>query len=580
MMFNQEMPSLARQNDLVLHTQSMNSLAASPVSPPPPPVPPKDRHLEIEDPDSLDVPKVRLNRLEFVLVYSALILSALMYSLDQTIVSPALQSIVTDLGHSELVSWLGSAFMICSGATGILYGKLSDIFGRKPVFLFALVLFEIGSAICGAAQNMTALIVGRAITGAGGGGLASLGVIIVSDIVSLKERGKYQGITGAIYGVSAMIGPVLGGFFTEKLNWRWCFYINLPVGLVAFLVVLYFLKFPPVVGNLTEKIARVDFLGAFLLLSSTICLLTPIQLGGSTWAWNSAPVFATFLLFAILFALFLYVEFRIAKEPFVPLSIFGDRIVVGFLGMSICIGAGLFPLIYYNSLFYQFVYGLSSVDAGASTLPSMFAFVLLSIVSGIFLSRTGSYNLLFVVGPIVWILGIIANAFLTIDSSIPIRILSNLILGIGPGMIFSQRISGIQLSVQESLVAIVSGCAVTLSIIGGAIGISITGTILNNVLVSATMADEKLQKAVSALVAMGYVVDMSQFVTLLGAFDAVLGKSKDEVAGTFLVAKSQLISHFVQAFKVGTLSWIPYMVIVLALVPFIWKRGAAKVAAT
>ncbi|KAJ3007878.1 UNVERIFIED_CONTAM: hypothetical protein HDU68_003307 [Siphonaria sp. JEL0065] len=527
-------------------------------------------------PGNLDAPKVALTRTQFILVYIGIICAALMYSLDQTIVAPALHAMINDLGHTELVSWVGSAFMLCSGSTGILYGRLSDIFGRKPAYLTALVLFEVGSVVCATAQSMNMLIVGRAITGVGGGGIATLGVIIVSDIVSLKDRGKFQGLTGAIYGLSSMIGPVLGGYFTQNLNWRWCFWINLPVGCLTVLAITLFLKLPPVSGNLNDQISRVDYFGAFLILSSIGALLAPIQFGGSTWSWLSAPIISLFILSIALLVVFVHVEMHIAKEPIVPMKIFKERVVVGFLAMSVAIGAAMFPVIYYNSLFYQFVYGMDAIDAGASTLPSMVTFVAFSIVAGMVLSKTGSYNIFFVLGPIIWILSTVYTAFLTKDSSAFMKITSNLILGIGPGMVYSTRISGIQLNVDQTLVAVVSGCAVTMSVIGGAFGISITGTILNNVITTSSASDVELQNAVGVLGRMGINLDVSQFVELLTELDEVIGEANGERLALFTAAKSQLISRFTEAFKIGALAWIPYLIVLLGLLPLVWKRTGKK----
>ncbi|KAJ3376519.1 hypothetical protein HDU84_009796, partial [Entophlyctis sp. JEL0112] len=343
--------------------------------------------------DAVGVPpekavRVPLSRLEFVLVYTGLMLGIMMAALDQTIVSTALKAVVADLGHQELVPWIGSAYLLTAAPFGTLYGKFADLFGRKWVFVFALVVFEAGSLVCGVAPSMDVLILGRAIAGVGGGGIFSCVLIIISDIVSLQDRGKYQGMIGACFGLSSVIGPLVGGAFSDSVSWRWCFYINLPLGALTVATVIVFLRFPVPDGSLASKIKRIDGLGTASLFLAILCLITPLQLGGSVWNWNSAQTIVMLVLSPLFFALFAFVESRIAKEPIVPPSLFASTNATPLLVVAFCVGAAFFSATYYISLFFQVVTNATATQAGIQTIPLVLGVVAMSITSGFAISKT------------------------------------------------------------------------------------------------------------------------------------------------------------------------------------------------
>lgn len=229
------------------------------------------------DPDEV---LVKLGNFEFLLVFVSLALGVFLVAIDFTIVSTALPAIAGEFQSLDQIAWVGSAFLLSSTGFSSTYGSLCDIFGRKTTLLLAITIFEGGSLLCGAAPTMTALILGRFIAGIGGGGLYSCVLIIIADIVSLRDRGKYQGMIGAVFGLSSIIGPLLGGIFTDKISWRWCFYINLPIGAVTALVVVVFLKFPSPQGSMLEKMHKIDFLGTFAVVAAASFFLVPIQFGG------------------------------------------------------------------------------------------------------------------------------------------------------------------------------------------------------------------------------------------------------------------------------------------------------------
>ncbi|MDX6660220.1 MAG: hypothetical protein QOJ55_1042, partial [Solirubrobacteraceae bacterium] len=279
------------------------------------------------------------------LVFSGLVLVMLLAALDQTIVATALPTIVGDLGGLAHLSWVVSAYLLAQTAVTPLYGKLGDLYGRKVVLQTAIVLFLIGSALCGAAQGMTELIAFRAIQGLGGGGLIVLTQATIGDIVSPRERGKYQGIFGGVFGFASVAGPLLGGFFVDNLSWRWIFYINLPVGLIALLALAVVLPKRAEHGH-----PRIDYLGAALLAGGLSCIVLVTSLGGNTWAWGSAETIGVALLGIALLVLFVVRERR-APEPVLPLRLFRNRVftVAGLTGLIV--GFSLFGAITFLPLF-------------------------------------------------------------------------------------------------------------------------------------------------------------------------------------------------------------------------------------
>ncbi|KAJ3284979.1 hypothetical protein HK104_009691 [Borealophlyctis nickersoniae] len=426
---------------------------------------------------------VPLTKGAFALVFLGLALALFLAALDMTIIATALPAIGQDFKAFDMIPWIGISYLLTATAVSPLYGKFSDIFGRKAMFLWAILIFEIGSAICGAAQSMGMLVAGRAIAGIGGGGLFSLVLIIISDIVSFEDRGKYQGMFGAVFALASVIGPLLGGAFTDSyLTWRWCFYINLPIGLVTIVVVYFLLKFPAPTGSIRDKLRRIDYLGTFALVAGIIVLLIPLQLGGSQWPWNDAKTISMLVLAVVILGVFVFIEAKVAVEPIIPGAMFENRSVALILGIAFCLGAAFMSLTFYVPLYFQLVNGETATQSGLETLPLMLGVTCFSIICGQLMSRTGYYVPFYFSGGILLTVGAALISTLTAESNRGMQIGYLFIAGVGVGNLVQTRVIGIQASVSLRNIAVATATSNFCQTLGGVIGIAIVGTIFNNLL--------------------------------------------------------------------------------------------------
>ncbi|MBF9073098.1 MFS transporter [Streptacidiphilus fuscans] len=408
------------------------------------------------------------------LVFLGVMLGMFLAALDQTIVSTALPTIVGDLGGANHLSWVVTAYMLAATATTPLWGKLGDLFGRKGVFLVCIVIFLVGSALCGQARNMTELIAFRAVQGLGGGGLMVLAMAVIADVVPPRERGRYQGVIGAVFGVSSVVGPLLGGFLVDNLNWRWVFYVNLPVGVVALFVIATALH-----AKKPEGRPSIDYVGTVLLAAASTCLVLITSLGGQTWAWNSVEVWGCGIGAVVLIGAFIWVEQRV-KEPVLPLRLFKNRIFTVCSAMGFIIGLCMFGALSYIPLYMQVVNGNSPTQSGLRLLPMMAGVLITSIGTGQLISRTGRYKIYPILGTALTCVALVLLAQVDEKTSATVMGVYMLILGLGLGLVMQVLIIAVQNSTDFADLGTATSGVTYFRSIGGSFGASIFGTVLNN----------------------------------------------------------------------------------------------------
>ncbi|KAI9293638.1 MFS general substrate transporter [Neoconidiobolus thromboides FSU 785] len=421
---------------------------------------------------------------KLITICFGLMLSIFIAAIDENIVATALGGIVKDFKASGDLTWIAASYLLTMTAFQPLYGKFSDIFGRKQAMLFALFIFLIGSIGCGAAPNIIALVVFRAIAGVGAGGLIALPFIIMSDVVPLQQRSAYMGLIQATFAISSVIGPIIGGLFVDYVTWRWVFYINVPISVIAMVVVLFLIPVSKAVSNATlkQKMKRVDTWGTLTLVTGSICIILATNWGGKEYSWGSGAVIGSFVAGIVVMAIFIFIELKVAQEPVIPSHIFTRNVIAGSI-TTIAFGFTMFTALNYIPLYHQTIHGRSATEAGVQTIPFMFGLSFFAGTSGLITNKTGTYR------PIMWLgmtMIVLGNSLYggLIRSGITLaeEIIYALLLGSGIGLNIQLALVASQASVPDKDAAVTTAFIRYALSIGGVLGLAVHGAVFNNVL--------------------------------------------------------------------------------------------------
>lgn len=418
-----------------------------------------------------DLPDAEPQNLMLIVVSIGLLL--LLASLDQTIVSTALPTIVADLGGLDHLSWVVTAYILASTVAAPIYGKLGDLYGRRNTVFVSVSIFLLGSALCGLANSMTFLIGARALQGLGGGGLFVLALSVIGDVIAPKDRGKVQGVFAAVFSVSSVVGPLLGGWFVESFTWHWIFYINIPLGLLAVLGFGY--SFRPTGRRVKRKI---DWMGA-ASLSVTLASLTLLtSLGGRTFPWNSIEIIGMGIAAILALAVFIWAEKR-AEEPLLPLTLFKENVfwvtsIIGFVA-----GAAMFGSLTFLPIYLQIAKGTTPTVSGLMLIPMTFGILVASTLAGRWMGRTGKYRWLPIIGTSCLIVGMLLLSRLQVDTSTPVFAISLAMVGAGMGCIFPVVTTAVQNAVPREQLGTATAAGLMFRQIGGSLAVAVFGAIFS-----------------------------------------------------------------------------------------------------
>jgi EmrB/QacA subfamily drug resistance transporter len=417
-----------------------------------------------------------LPRRQVIAAMGGTMLSMFLGSIFMTITATAMPRIITDLGGFSQYTWVFTSYIITETVALPLTGKLSDMYGRKWIFIIGMAIFTVGSFLCGISQSMTQLIIFRGFQGIGFGVMSALGFIVIADLFPPEERGKYGGLMAGVFGLSTIIGPSLGGYLTDALSWRWCFFVPIPLGLIIILLFLFY--FPPIHPGAAKH--RVDYVGAFTLAFFITPLIMALTWGGADYAWDSPVILGLFALAAAMLALFIVVETR-AQEPVIPLGLLRNRVVAVSSVVSFLMGGTFFPIVTFIPLYFQGVLGASATASGGFLTPMMLGAAVGAFISGQLLSRAGGhYRLQAGIGFVISGTGFFLLSRMTPATGYGTAIFNIILVGFGNGMVMPVHTISVQNTVPYRIMGTATSMVTLLRPLGGVFGLAMVGSILNN----------------------------------------------------------------------------------------------------
>ena len=427
---------------------------------------------EIQPPEEHEFSQEEHRRILVILF--ALMLGMFLAALDQSIVSTALPTIAGDLHNLNELSWVVTSYLITSTISLPLWGKLGDLFGRKRFFQFSILIFLAGSILSGLSHSMGQLIIYRAVQGIGAGGLMVGSQAIMGDVIPPRQRGRYMGYFGIVFGLSSVLGPLAGGWFTQHVSWRWIFYINIPFGILALIVVAIVLHVP--VNRVAHKI---DYWGMTLLSAGVVCLILLLTWGGTQYAWGSSTIVGLGVASAFLLATFCYVELKVS-EPIISLQLFKNRTFSAASAVGFVIGFTMFGSIVYLPLYLQVVHGASPTKSGLELLPMVAGMLITFVLSGQLVTRTGRYKIFPILGSAVVGVGLVALSRLGPDTAFAYAAIGMFIIGLGLGLVMQVLVVAVQNAVPHSQLGTATATATFFRSIGGAFGVAVLGDVFNS----------------------------------------------------------------------------------------------------